>query len=138
MNGSYFRLPFVAALSREDFMKYLFRHAGAVAALMLGAFASLPNASGQNQPRADPADANAPVPATRYAPLVFAPIAAPSASSPADRWKALNQAVASYDAMSLTMDMAEPQATPAPHADHAVPPAPKPDPHSQHGLREVK
>lgn len=122
---------------------------------MLGAFASLPNASSQHQRLADPADANATVPATRYEALVSAPIVAASAASPADHWKALNRDVGSYDSMSLTMDMDEPEppkrasaappaadagmkTRPDPHAGHAKPAAPKPDPHSRHRPPELK
>ena len=85
------------------------RHACAFAAL-LALFAAGAHAAGQATPLPDPADAAAPVPPTRYQPALSAPPAATEAGSPADNWKARNQAVASYDSMSLTMDMAAPQA----------------------------
>jgi hypothetical protein len=131
-------------------MKYLIRHAGAVGALLLAAFAPSAHAAGQARPVSDPADANASVPPTRYqSPLIAAPVSA-GASSPADNWQALNRAVASYDSMTLTMDMPAPQAAapPAsatgtkpmqdPHAGHAMPPATSPDPHSRHRAKDAK
>lgn len=124
-------------------MKLSFAHAHGLAALILAALAFGANAAGQNKPLPDPADASAPVPPTRYEPfLVKTP--APRTSSPADNWKALNRTVATYDSMSLTMDMAEPKpAEPAPAAEAAAAgpetkslpaaaPKSQPDPHAHH------
>jgi hypothetical protein len=131
----------VATFSSEDFMKYPIPHAGALAALVLGTFVSTAGASSQNQPLFDPADANASVPPTRYVPLLSAPLESPRPSSPADNWKALNDTVASYDSMSLTMDMAEPKPAEPAIAEPAAPGTATntaPDPHSHHRQKEVK
>jgi hypothetical protein len=140
-------IPLVAAFSSEDVMKYPIRHVSALAALMLGAFASTAVAAGQDKPLSDPADANASVPPTHYEPLLRAPPASTGTASPAGNWKALNRAVASYDSMSLTMDMAEPKpAEPAIDEPSAAAtgmkptPAPvtQPDPHAHHQHKELK
>lgn len=121
-------------------MKYSIPHARALFALML--VASAAGAAGQGRPLADPADANAPVPPTRYESTLHTPSsAATGKASPADNWKASNQAVAATDSMSMTMDMTEPKAAapavveslkPASHAGHVMPPATQPDPHAMH------
>jgi hypothetical protein len=131
------RIRRVASFSSEDFMKYPIPHAGALAALLLGAYATAVGASGQNRPLSDPANANASVPPTLYAPLSSAPPEAPGAASPADNWKALNKTVASYDSMSLTMDsVAKPPA--APHVGEPASSATPADPHSQHRQKVAK
>lgn len=122
-------------------MKYPIPHAGALAALLLAAYATAVGASGQNQPLSDPADANASVPPTLYAPLSSAPPEAPGPASPADNWKALNKTVASYDSMSLTMDAAPGTAAKppaAPPAGDSASPATRADPHSDHRQKEAK
>lgn len=90
-------------------MKDSLRHAGALAALLAGAFTTSVHAAG---PRlADPGAAEAPVTSTRYESRELSTRASAATPSPSQNWKALNQVVASYDSMSLTTDMAE--ATPA-------------------------
>jgi hypothetical protein len=90
-------------------MKLPITHAHGLAAFGLWALTAVAAAAGPNLRPSDPADDRAPVPATRYQPLVTtSPSAAPAsspASSPADNWKALNREVASFDSMSLTMEM---------------------------------
>jgi hypothetical protein len=106
-------------------MKQSFAQARGLAALMLWALAFAANAAGPNKPLPDPADANAPVPPTRYTRFTAAAPSAARTSSPAENWKELNRTVASYDSMSLTMDLVEPKPSePAPAA--------KPDPHAHH------
>jgi hypothetical protein len=144
----------VAAFLSEEFMTYSFRSTGALAVLWLGALAAIP-AVGQNKGSADPADPATPVPPTRYVPMPSPPAAVP-ASSPADSWKALNHAVASYDPMSLTMEIAAPaalvgagranavapmpavMAQPVPPTAHPTPAARVPDVHDHHMKKEVK
>ena len=131
-------------------MTYVIRSTGALAVLWLGALAAT-TAFGQNTTQSHPADATAPVPPTRYVPM---PMPMPNArtaapTSPAENWKALNQSVAAYDSMSLTMENMEMGAPVAPAgADAAAPtmvqpaskiapaPAPEADPHHMH--KEVK
>ena len=140
-----------AAFFSEEFMTYPFRSTGALAVLWLGALAAIP-ALGQNKGFADPADPTAAVPPTRYVAMPGAPAAAP-ASSPADNWKALNHAVASYDSMSLTMEMAAPAAAgratavasmpavmaqPVPSIARPTPAAAVPEAHDHHMQKEVK
>jgi hypothetical protein len=135
------QIRLVAPFSSEDFMKYPIPHAGALAAFLLGACATAAGAAGQNQPLADPADANAPVPSTRYVPALGAPLASPSPVSPADTWKALNKTVASYDSMSLTMDVAEPKPAERATAEQSGAPGTAktpPDPRSHHPQKEAK
>jgi hypothetical protein len=126
-------------------MKLPIRHAHRLAALGLWVLAAAAHAAGQNTTLPDPGDDRAPVPATHYEPLLTSlPPVAPT-SPPPDSWKELNRQVASFDSMSLTMDMggstsAQPRAEPAaasskiqdPHAGHSAKPAAKPDPHSGH------
>jgi hypothetical protein len=121
-------------------MKHPIPHAGALAALVLGACVTAAGAAGQNQPLSDPADANASVPSTRYVPVLIVPPESPRPASPADNWKALNETVASYDSMSLTMDMAGPKPAERATAEHSAPgtPAAQPDPHSHHQQKEAK
>ncbi len=114
-------------------MKYLFRCAGALAALIACASAA-GAASAQAQARvADPSDAATPVPPTRYAPYVAVKPAANPPLPPPQAWKALNAVVGSYDSMTLTMDSAP--AAPAPAASG---PAPAPDPHAHHRPKAAK
>lgn len=110
--------------------------------LWLGALAAT-SALGQNKAFVDPADPNAPVPPTRYVPMPAASVAAPT-TSPAENWKALNQTVAAYDSMSLTMEMAAPAApagaqavAPKPQPAHPTAPA-SPDVHSHPKNKAVK
>lgn len=119
-------------------MNYSIPHVAALLALTLMASAS---AVAQGRPLADPADANASVPPTRYESTLRPPApVATTTASPADNWKASNQAVAATDSMPMTMDMAAPAvstpAAPAPkpasHAGHVMPPAAQPDPHANH------
>lgn len=136
-------------------MKYPFRPAGALAALLVVAFASAAHAAAPRSRLADPADDGATVPPTRYESFDLAPPASVAPLAPSEQWKALNQVVAAYDSMSLTMDMEE--ATPAegkviaPSAAIAVPAtlpahvpdpapahAPSPDPHAHHQRKAVK
>jgi hypothetical protein len=86
-------------------MKRPITHAHGLAALGLLALTAVATAAGQHAPLSDPADDRAPVPATRYEPLVTTSPAAAPTSSPSDNWKALNREVASFDSMSATMDM---------------------------------
>lgn len=118
-------------------MNYPIPHAGVLAALLLWAYATAAGAAGQNQPLPDPADANASVPSTRHVALPGTAPEAPGPASPADNWKALNQTVASYNSMSLTMDMAEPK-PPAPQVGDAASPTTQADPHSGHRQKEAK
>jgi hypothetical protein len=131
-------------------MKLPIKHGHGLAALGLWAVAAVAAAAGPRAPLADPADDRAPVPATRYEQLlIMSPAAAPT-SSPPDNWKALNREVASFDSMSLTMEMqgsksAQPQVDeqheqhragagtarmPAPEAGLAVAPAKTSNPHA--------
>ena len=130
-------------------MTYLIRSTGARAVLWLAALAA-PTAFGQAtvqpaQPaQPHPADASAPVPPTRYVqmpmpvpvPMSNARLAAPA--SPAANWKALNQAVAAYDAMSLSMETGETAAPMAPTMAHPPVQLPAPDAHSHHMHKELK
>jgi hypothetical protein len=86
-------------------MKLPIRHAHGLAALGLWGLAAVVAAAGPNSPLPDPADDRAPVPATRYQPLLTTSPSAAPASSPPDHWRALNREVASFDSMSLTMDV---------------------------------
>ena len=87
-----------------------------LAALGLWGLDALAAAASPNAALADPANARAPVPVTRYEPLL-ATLAAPApASLPPENWKALNRAVAAFDSMALTMDMQG--STPAPPTGH--------------------
>ena len=119
-------------------MTYSIRSTGAHAVLWLVALAA-PTAFGQAtvQPaQPHPADASAPVPPTRYVPMSNARLAAPT--SPAANWKALNQAVAAYDAMSLSMETGEKAAPMAPTMAHPPVQLPAPDAHSHHMHKELK
>jgi hypothetical protein len=141
---------FVALLFSEDFMKYSLRHAATMVALMASAFAPGAHASDPHPRLADPADAIALVPPTRYESILPPSAAAVATASPAQNWKALNQVVGSYDSMALTMDMAPAApaeaapavpATAAPAVPAAAPPATQPavpDPHAGHRPKEVK
>jgi hypothetical protein len=133
-------------------MKLPIKHGHGLATLGLWAVTAVASAAGPRAPLADPADDRAPVPATRYEQLLIIPPAAAPTSSPPDNWKALNREVASFDSMSLTMEMqgsksAQPQVdeqheqheqntapakTPNPHAAHATAPAAKPAPPAGH------
>lgn len=91
--------------------------------LVLGTCAALAGAAAQAGPPGDPADAGAPVPPTRYTPVLPAPPAAQGVSTPPENWKALNEVVAGNAmSMPMAMDMAEPKkqetAPPDPHAGH--------------------
>lgn len=136
-------------------MQYSLRRAGALVALVAAAFANRANASDHSHGRADPAEITASVPPTRYEPLVFFLADSGPTPSPAENWKALNQVVASYDSMSLTTDIAEPEpakakvtdssaaASPTPPRPARVPdqlaPQPRqPDPHARHQPKAVK
>jgi hypothetical protein len=96
-------------------MTYSIRSASALIVLWLGALAATP-AQGQNKAIADPADPNATVAPTRYAPMPAAHAGAP-ATPPAQNWTTANQTVAGYDSMSLTMETAAPLAQPAAPSD---------------------
>ena len=93
-------------------MKHSLRPAGALAALLACAIASVAAATQLAAPAA-PATA---VPATRYESREFSARADVATPPPSQNWKALNQVVASYDSMSLTSDVAE-----APPGQNAVP-----------------
>lgn len=135
-------IPFVALFFSEDFMRDSLRRAGTLAALLAGALATGAHAAGPTPRLADPADAGASVPPTRYQPFALAAPAAAATPSPSQNWKALNQVVASYESMSLTMDMAEtaPAEATAP-ARNPAPTTPQPpaaDPHAGHRPKAVK
>jgi hypothetical protein len=147
--------PLVALFFSEAFMKYSLLRVGVLVALVAAAFANRANASDQSHGPADPAAVTASVPPTRYEPLISFRTDSGPTPSPAENWKALNQVVASYESMSLTMDSAEPKqaeakATDSPAAasptppqparvpDQPAPPARKSDPHSPHQAKEVK
>lgn len=130
-------------------MPYLHHLAPAAAWLVLSAISSLANAADKTSSLPSAADADANVPATTYqATMTFRP-AAPDTSTPAQNWKALNQQVASYDSMALTMENAPgpqaaqaeattpkngavPPATPPHFRNHSPVAAPAPGPHAQH------
>ena len=84
-------------------MKHSLRRAGALAAFLAGAITSVAAAP----QLADPAAAAATVPATRYETRDFVPRADVATPPPSQNWKALNQAVASYDSMALTSEIAD-------------------------------
>jgi len=94
-----------------------------LAALGLWGLGALAAAASANAALPDPANDRAAVPATRYASLLTASAAPAPALLPPENWKALNRAVASFDSMSLTMDMQGP--APAP-----------PNEHEQHGQQQ--
>ena len=87
-----------------------------LAALFLWGVGALAEAASPNAALADPANARAPVPATRYEPLLVTLAAPAAASLPPENWKALNRAVAAFDSMALTMDMQG--SAPAPPTGH--------------------
>ena len=136
-------------------MTYVIRSTGALAVLWLGALATT-TAQGQNTAQSHPADATAPVPPTRYVPMPMPNAHTAAPTSPAENWKALNESVAAYDSMSLTMENMEMAAPVAPAgADAAAPtmpamtqpaskiaPAPAqspaPEAHPHHMMKEVK
>ena len=102
-------------------MKRPITHAHGLAALGLLALTAVATAAGQHAPLSDPVDDRALVPATRYEPMVStSPLPAP-ASSPSDNWKALNREVASFDSMSLTMDMQGPNSARPENAEQPMP-----------------
>jgi len=129
-------------------MTYLIRSTGALAVLWLGALATT-TALGQNTAQSHPADATAAVSPTRYVPM---PMPMPNAHtaaprSPAENWKALNESVAAYDSMSLTMEMGAPVAPAGANAAAPTMPAmakpaskiaPAPGAHPHHMHKEVK
>lgn len=131
-------------------MKYSLRRAATLVAFMASVFAPGAHASDPRPRLADPADASAVVPPTRYEATGLASTAAVATPSPAQNWKALNQVVGEYDSMALTTDMAAaapaeaapgapPAAAPAapPAAPIAAPPAVA-DPHAGHRPKAVK
>lgn len=105
-------------------MKYHLRYVGALAALLTGAVTSSGAANGPQ--RADPAAADAPVPATRYESGELSARASVTTPAPSQIWKSLNQIVASYDSMSLTSDMED--ATPPQLKERGTAGAPAPAP----------
>ena len=127
-------------------MSYLHRLAPAAAWLALSAVSSLANATDQTSALPSAADADANVPATAYQAAVTFRAAAPDTSTPAQNWKALNQQVATYDSMALTMENAAgpgaeatapetaavPTATPVHSRNHSPAAAPARDPHAHH------
>ena len=130
-------------------MSYLYRLAPAAAWLALSAVATLAHAT-NNPPRPHPdvADANASVPATTYqAAMTYRP-AASGTSTPAQNWTALNEQVASYDSMTLTMGNASGSQAEAMTAEtgavstatsaHPRNHAPAPDPHAHHTKGNAK
>lgn len=123
-------------------MKHSLRRAATLAALMASAFALGAHASDPHSPRANPADASAVVPPTRYTSTDLAATATVATPSPAQNWRALNDLVASYDAMALTTDMAAARpAEPAAPAPAPPTPATRPvvtDPHAGHRPKAVK
>ena len=133
-------------------MSYLYRIAPAAVWLALSAVASLAHATDKTHPLSNVADANASVPATAYQPAMTFRPAAPGMSTPAQNWKALNEQVASYDSMTLTMGNASapkaeataPEtgvvstATAAHPRNHAPAAAPAPDPHAHHMKEDAK
>lgn len=123
-------------------MKYSIRHAAMLVAFMASVFAPGAHASDPHPRLADPADASAVVPPTRYEATGLASAAAVATPSPAQNWKALNELVGSYDSMALTTDMAPaPPAEAAPAAPPAAPlaaPPAVPDPHAGHRPKVVK
>lgn len=133
-------------------MSYLYRLVPAAAWLALSAVTTLAHASDKTRSHPDVADANASVPATIYqAAMTYRP-AAPSTSTPAQNWKALNEQVASYDSMALTMGNASGShaeamtaetgavsTATATHPRHRAPAAaPAPDPHAHHMKGDAK
>ncbi|MDL2352650.1 MAG: hypothetical protein QFC78_07375 [Pseudomonadota bacterium] len=128
---------FAAAFLSEKIMTISLRSTGALAVLWVGALAAT-TAHGQNVLHSNPADPNTSVPPTRYVPMSTARAAAPPPSSPADMWRASNQAVAAYDSMSLTMETASPVAPTAPRSAHPSQASPAPEDHTHHMKKEVK
>ena len=121
-------------------MTYLIRLTGALTVLWLGALAA-PTALGQNTAQPDPASVSAPVPLTRYVPVLLPPARTAAPTSPPDNWKALNKLVAGNDAMASTMGkmkMMESMEAREVIKAMAHPPAPSPVPetHPQH-MHEV-
>ena len=103
-------------------MKLPITQAHGLAALGLWTLAAVAAAAGQNAHLAGPGNERAAVPATRYEPLPTASPPLAPATSPPDNWKALNREVASFDSMSLTMDMEESKsAQPEVGGKHAQP-----------------
>ena len=133
-------------------MSYLYRIAPAAAWLALSAVATFAHATNKTRPHPDVADANASVPATAYQPAMTYLPAAPGISTSAQNWKALNEQVASYDSMTLTMGNASSSqaeamtaktgavstATAAHPRNHAPAAAPAHDPHAHHMKGDAK
>lgn len=115
------------------------RRTGALVALLAGAVTTDAHAAGPAPRLADPAKADAPVPPARYQPGELAAAAPGATPSPSQNWKALNQVVASYESMTLTMDMPQAAAVEAAAPVTAPDPArPSPDPHAGHQPKAVK
>ena len=110
-------------------MKHLIYIAGALFA------GGVTPAHAQTFHRADPAAADAAVPATNYSSQLKPPATLPVAS-PASNWRALNVLVTSYDAMApaaTTADAATAPTSPAATtSSDARAPAASPDPHAHH------
>lgn len=132
-------------------MQSVFRYVPGLIALMASVVPAYACAAAPSAGAADPSSPNAAVAPTRYESFLPPKSQAPSDVSPADNWKEANRTVASFDSMSLTMQMDSPgstepsKASPGspttdgtaptdPHAGHARPTMPPADFHAGHQM----